>query len=44
MDWIMGKKNWWIGGALLVGAAIAIRKAMAFEVDFDPWNDASDYL
>lgn len=43
MDWIMGKKNWWIGGALLVGAAIALRKAMAYEVDFDPWDNANNY-
>ena len=44
MDWIMGRKNWLIGGALLVGAALALRKAMAFEADFDPWADAADYL
>lgn len=43
MDWVMGKKGWLIGGALLFGAAIAIKKALSVEVDFDPWADASDY-
>jgi len=40
MDWIRtGNRGWWIGGALIIGAALALRKAMAFEVDFDPWDD-----
>ena len=43
MDWFVGRKTWLIGGALLVGAVLALKKVMAFEVDFDPWGDASDY-
>ena len=32
---------WWFGGALLVGVALAgIHKALNFDVDFDPWDDA----
>ncbi len=35
------KAAWWIGGALLFGAAFAgLHKALKFEVDFDPWDEA----
>ena len=35
------KAAWWIGGALIVGAAFAgLRRALKFEVDFDPWDEA----
>jgi hypothetical protein len=38
------KAVWWIGGALLIGAAIAgIHRALSFDVDFDPWDDAFLY-
>ena len=32
---------WWIGGALIVGAAVAGRhRALKFEVDIDPGDEA----
>ena len=32
---------WWVGGALLVGVALAgLHRVLNFEVDFDPWDDA----
>ena len=35
------KAAWWIGGALIVGAAFAgLHRALKFEVDFDPWDEA----
>lgn len=38
------KAAWWIGGALLVGAAVAgLRKLIDFEVEIDPWDDAYLY-
>ncbi len=41
---VSSKAAWWIGGALLIGAAFAgLHRAMKFEVDFDPWDDAYLY-
>jgi hypothetical protein len=38
------KAAWWIGGALLIGAAFAgLHRVMTIEVDFDPWDDAYLY-
>jgi hypothetical protein len=35
---------WWLGGALVVGAAfLGLRRLMDFDVDFDPWDDAYLY-
>ncbi len=32
---------WWIGGALLAGAAFAgLRRAFAFDIDIDPWDES----
>ncbi len=38
------KAAWWIGGALLIGAAVAsIHRALSFDVDFDIWEEASHW-
>lgn len=32
---------WWIGGALLIGAAFAgLHRALSFDVDLDIWEEA----
>ena len=34
------KAAWWIGGALLAGAAVAsLHRLLNFDIDFDPWDD-----
>ena len=41
---VANKGLWWIGGALLVGAAFAgLHKMLSFDIDFDPWDDAYLY-
>ena len=38
------RRVWQVGGALLIGAALAgIYRLLSFEVDFDPWDDAYLY-
>ena len=44
MDRSVNRAMWWIGGALLIGAAIAgLTRALSFDIDFDPWDDAYLY-
>lgn len=41
---VANKGLWWIGGALLVGAAFAgLHRMLSFDIDFDPWDDAYLY-
>lgn len=36
--------KWWIGGALLFGAAVAgIYRLLNFEIDIDPWDESIYY-
>jgi hypothetical protein len=38
------KAAWWIGGAILAGAAFAgLHRLLKFDIDFDPWDDAYLY-
>ena len=41
---LASKAWWWVGGALLVGAAFAgLHRLLSFDVDFDPWDDSYLY-
>ena len=38
------KAFWFVGGALILGAAVAaLNKALDVEMDWDPWDDAFNY-
>ena len=38
------KATWWIGGALLFGAAVTgIYRLLNFEIDIDPWDESLFY-
>jgi hypothetical protein len=39
-----GHMWWWMAGAVLLGAAaVAVQRALDFDIDFDPWDDAYLY-
>ncbi|MEQ7873878.1 hypothetical protein ABDK56_07710 [Sphingomonas sp. ASV193] len=42
--YLNGRSVKWLGGVMLAGLGLwAARRALAFDIDFDPWDDAADY-